>query len=136
MSVSILWEVYMRKKLIYIFFFTLLFSCVEVDDSAFSNVKQEGGKTYIVDITGQRWDITQAVSLGFKPERFQYGLGKNAFTPLDDRALTDQSKNIPDDLRVIGVADGKDARAYSVPRLRYHEISNSTLGEKPIAVGY
>ena len=126
----------MKKKLLFIISTIFIFGCVEVDEAAFSNVLQEGGKTFIVDRTGHRWDVTQAISLGFKPEGFQYGLGKNAFTPLDDSSLTDKSEDIPDDLRVIGVAEGADARAYSVSRLSYHEISNSTLGDKPITVGY
>jgi len=126
----------MTKKLLFIISAIFIFSCVEVDEAAFSNVLQEGGKTYIVDRRGHRWDVTQAISLGFKPGGFQYGLGKNAFTPLDDSSLTDKSEDIPDNLRVIGVAEDADARAYSVSRLSYHEISNSTLGDKPIAVGY
>jgi len=36
----------------------------------FSFVDQKGDKTYIVDRTGERWDITQAKSIGFKPEGF------------------------------------------------------------------
>ena len=126
----------MRKNLVSIVSIVFIISCVEVSEEAFSHVMKEGGKTYIVDRTRNRWDVTQAESLGFEPDRFQYGLGKNAFTPLDDRHLADQGEDVPGDLRVIGVAEGNDARAYSVPKLRYHEISNSTLGEKPIAVGY
>ena len=123
-------------KNILFFLFILAIGCVEVDESAFSNVKQEEGGIYIVDRTGHRWDVTQAVSLGFKPERFQYGIGKNAFTPLDDSLLTDSSADLPENMRVIGIEEGQDARAYSVRRLRRHEISNSALGGKPVAVGY
>lgn len=126
----------MVKKIMLFITVNLLLGCVQVDDTAFSHVRREGGKTYIVDRTGHRWDITQAESLGFKPERFQYGLGKNAFTPLDDTYLSRDSKDVPQDLRVIGVEDGTYAKAYSVPRLSYHEISNSTLGSEPVAVGY
>lgn len=32
---------------------------------------RENGKTYIVDQRGERWDVTQAESLGFDPEGFQ-----------------------------------------------------------------
>jgi hypothetical protein len=111
-------------------------ACVEVDDAAFSPALEEEGKIYIVDRTGHKWDITQAVSLGFKPEKFQYGLGKDAFTPLDDTFLAENSGNVRENLRVIGVEEGIESRAYSVPRLSGHEISNSMLGIKPIAVGY
>jgi hypothetical protein len=120
-----------------LFIFLLVVSgCVEVDEEAFSNVRQQDGKTYIYDRTGDKWDITQAMTLGFKPEKFQYGIGKNAFTPLDDSRLTDGSPDLPGNLRVIGIEEGADSRAYSVRRLSRHEISNSTLGGKPVAVGY
>ena len=99
-------------------------------------VVKEGGKTYIVDRTGYKWDVTQAESIGFKPDRFQYGMGKDAFTPLDASVLSDDKKHVPDDLRVIGVEEGTSSQAYSVQKLRSHEIANSTIGRKPIAVGY
>ncbi len=37
-----------------------------------------------MDRTGERWDITQAVSMGFDPDRFEFGIGRNAFYPLDE----------------------------------------------------
>ena len=99
-------------------------------------VVKDGKKIYIVDRHGERWDVTQAKSVGFKPERFQYGIGRYAFTPLDDSLLTDQTDHVYDGLRVIGVSNNSEARAYSVPKLRGHEIANSRLGSDPIAVGY
>ena len=101
-----------------------------------SYVTKEGGKTYIVDQRGEKWDVTRAESIGFKPEGFQYGIGRDAFTPLDDSHLTDDTGSIPNNVRVIGVAEGSEAKAYSVPRLKWHEIANSNLGSEPIAVGY
>jgi hypothetical protein len=101
-----------------------------------SYVTKEGGKTYIVDQRGEKWDVTQAESIGFKPEGFQFGIGRNAFTPLDDSSVTDDTGSVPKDLRVIGVKEGSEAKAYSVPRLKWHEVANSNLGSEPIAVGY
>jgi hypothetical protein len=101
-----------------------------------SYVAMEGGKTYIVDQRGEKWDVTQAESIGFKPKGFQFGIGRDAFTPLDDSSLTDNTDSVPKDLRVIGVEEGSEAQAYSVPRLKWHEIANSNLGSEPIAVGY
>jgi hypothetical protein len=103
---------------------------------AFSKVIQEGEKTYIVDRHGERWDVSQARSIGFEPERFQYGIGRNAFTPLDDSALSQDSAGISTSQRVIGVSDGNVANAYSVSRLRHHETANSFLGDKPITAAY
>jgi len=93
-------------------------------------------KAYIVDRRGEQWDITQAVSIGFKPEKFQYGLGRNAITPLDDSSLRNNFLKAPSDMRIIGITENSDARAYSVPKLSRHEVANSTIGSKPIAAAY
>jgi hypothetical protein len=103
---------------------------------AFSKVIHDGDSTYIVDRHGERWDVTQARSIGFMPERFQHGIGRNAFTPLDDSSLKDHSATVSKSLRVIGISDGKEARAYSVPRLYRHEVANSSIGDKQIAAAY
>jgi hypothetical protein len=104
--------------------------------TALSFVTQEGDKTYIVDQTGERWDVTQAKLIGFRPERFQYGIGRNAFTPLDDSYLSDDPNSVSRSLRVIGVDDGSHAQAYSVSKLSRHETANTMIGGKPITVGY
>lgn len=41
--------------------------------------------------------------------------------------------NLPDDAWVIGVSDGKNAKAYSINLLNKHEIVNDFIGDKPIA---
>ena len=103
---------------------------------AFSKAIEENGKSYIVDLHGERWDVTQARSLGFDPERFRHGIGRNAFTPLDDSHLKDKNPDVASSTRVIGISDGKEARAYSVPRLYRHEVANSSIGDQPIAAAY
>ncbi len=103
---------------------------------AFSRVIEENGKSYIVDRHGERWDVTQAKSIGFDPERFRHGIGRNAFTPLDDSHLKDKSPKLSKNTRVIGISDGKEARAYSVPRLYRHEVANSSIGDQAIAAAY
>ena len=99
-------------------------------------VIEQGDRVYIQDRTGERWDVTQARELGFVPHQFQYGIGKDAFTPLVDDDLTDRYKSNSDSSRVIGVSNEGDAHAYDVRRLAMHEIANTTLGGKPIAAGY
>jgi len=99
-------------------------------------VIRDGGKTHIVDQRGERWDVTQAESIGFRAEGFEFGIGRDAFTPLDDSYLRGDTKDVPKNLRVIGVKDGLIAQAYSVQRLTEREIANSHIGEKLIAVGY
>jgi len=101
-----------------------------------SSAVNEKRETSIIDRRGERWDITQAVSIGFKPENFQYGLGKNAIRPLDDTFLRNDSSKAPSHLRIIGIAENSDAQAYSIPKLTAHEIANTTLGSAPIAAAY
>jgi hypothetical protein len=101
-----------------------------------SYVVREDGKTYIVDRTGERWDMTQAVSAGFKPEKFRYGLGRDAFEPLDDSYIEDNPTDVHRNPRVVGIKEGSEAHAYSIETLSGHEIANTTIGSKPIAVGF
>ncbi|MBW1852337.1 MAG: hypothetical protein JRJ15_13095 [Deltaproteobacteria bacterium] len=110
--------------------------CFMICGTALSFVTKEGDKTYIVDRTGERWDVSQAKSIGFRPERFQYGIGRNAFTPLDDSYLSDNPSHVPKNLRVLGVREGAFEQAYSIPKLSRHEIANTKIGSQEIAVGY
>jgi len=125
----------MKINFLAISFFLLIFYILSTFSSA-AIVFQEGSKTYIEDQIGERWDVTQAMSIGFKPEGFQYGIGKNAFTPLDDSQQSSDTASFSGNPRIIGIADGHEARAYSIPKLRYHEIANTRLGTKPIVAGY
>lgn len=124
------------KRIMLFFVFVLGMSLYMLYTNGFSLIVQEGEATYIIDRRGERWNITQAVSIGFQPERFQFGLGRNAFLPLSDQYLEDGAGNVPDHLRILAVEEGNDARAYSIPKLSGHEIANSSVGGKPIAVGY
>jgi hypothetical protein len=126
----------MKKKSIWYIFTPLLFSIAAVGVTAFFVAESGNSGTYILDRTGERWDISQAESIGFKPGKFQYGIGRDAFTPLDDSDLEPAETSTPANLRVIGVAAGSDAQAYSVSRLSRHETANTTLNAKPIVVAY
>ena len=95
-----------------------------------------GGKTIIIDRTGERWDITQARSLGFEPHNFQYGIGRHTIKPLSDALLSTPTGAVPPNLKVIGVAADSQAQAYSVTRLTRHEIVNGQVGGIPIAAAY
>lgn len=106
--------------------------------SAAAEVIKEGDKTYLVDQTGERWDISQAVSIGYDPYQFEFGIGRHAFQTLDDRhwnSTADRPSMFRGE-RVIGVAGDGDAHAYSVDKLRYHEIANTYLGSEAIVTGY
>ncbi len=126
----------MRKNKLSSFTLFLCLAYFISSGTAFSLVLREADKIYIVDQTGERWDVTEAKSIGFDPHRFQYGIGKEAFTPLDESSLSDNTFFVSKGLRVIGVTAGTEAHAYSVPKLRRHEIANTTIDSEPIAVGY
>ena len=129
----------MLRKILHLHIFILILAlsaAIAAPGGAFSRVVHDGDSTFIIDRHGERWDVTQARSLGFMPERFQHGIGRNAFTPLDDSSLKDDSDSASQSLRVIGISDGKQANAYSVPRLWRHEIANSSLGDKKISAAY
>ena len=102
-------------------------------DAAF--VVRMEDRVYIEDRTGERWDVTTAQQAGFKPGKFEHGIGKHAFTPLDDHDFTPDPAASPQD-RVIGVSVDGEAHAYAVERLSRHEIANTTIAGQPIAAGY
>ena len=124
------------NKYILIFLMVIITGCAVVDEQASINVEREGDKVFIIDRTGSQWDVTQAESLGLKPEKFQYGIGKDTFVTLDDSQLDEAGLAVPEDLRVIGIKGDNDSKAFSVKKLSRHEISNSSLNGKPVAVGY
>ena len=114
----------------------LLFTMVTVVLWTLFVAERGNSGTYILDRTGEKWDISQAESIGFKPKKFQYGIGRYAFKTLDDAHLKPANTSIPKNLRVIGVATEKEAHGYLVSKLSRHEIANSTLSSIPIVVGY
>jgi len=116
--------------------FLVLAVIAGADHARAASVIRNGGKTIIQDQRGEQWDVTQAETLGFDPRGFQYGIGRNAFTPLTDARVRKEEKGLSGRVRVIGVAHGGGTRAYSVRRLSGHEVANSTLGGKDIAVAY
>ena len=127
----------MSRKIMLLIIFILTMIVTQISSGfTFSKAIQENGRSYIVDLHGERWDVTQAKSIGFDPERFRHGIGRNAFTPLDDSQLKDESPHVSSNTRVIGISDGKEARAYSVPRLYRHEVANSSIGDQAIAAAY
>ena len=102
----------MYKKLL--FFFIIIFTviCFVQPGITFSSVVKKGSKTFIVDRLGEHWNVTQAASIGFKPDRFQYGIGRHAFTTLDNSNLSRSTSLVSSNLRVIGVADDSEAHDY------------------------
>jgi len=121
----------------YILFIAALLTVLgfSIGDLWAANVVHKGEKVFIQDRTGVQWDVTQAISIGFKPEEFQYGIGKNAFLTLEDSHLKQTMPSFSNP-RVVGIEEEGQAQAYAVPKMRHHEIANTHLGEKSVAVGY
>jgi len=66
------------------------------------------------------------------------GPPKDGIPALTDPAFVeaDQADYLGPEDRVIGVAYGKEAKAYPLKILNYHEIANDTVGDVPVAVTY
>ncbi len=109
---------------------------VLVSQSSGTTAVKEGQKVYIVDQTGERWDISQAVSIGFDPRYFEFGIGRNAFNPLNESNWKSTPEDQYNQMRVIGVSGNGDAHAYSIRKLWSHETANTYLGSEPIVTGY
>jgi len=111
-------------------------SMLLVSQSSGTAALKEGENTYIVDQTGERWDITQAVSLGFNPRYFEFGIGRNAFTPLGEGNWQNTPVDENSRMRVIGITGNGESHAYSIAKLWSHETANTYLGSQPIVAGY
>jgi len=100
-------------------------------------VVTDGSKTYIVDRQGERWEVTEAKERGFQPFYFSYGLGRHAFTPLSDDYLIQDQDALSQGSRVIGVEDEESGgKAFSINRLKNHEVVNSWQNGRQVTVAY
>jgi len=63
---------------------------------------------------------------------------RDAFPVLDNPKMTPaaQARDVRDDEPVIGIAIGKEAKAYPVSVMGRHELANDTCGKVPIAVSW
>ena len=125
----------MRKKRIYIWGLVLaLFLWGGWASAAF--VERRGGRVWIVDRMGEKWEVTEAEKQGFVPGDFQYGIGKDAIVPLGEVAFSETREGPSGVNRVIGFAAGEASKAVSVEKLVRHEILNTEIGGTPVAAAY
>ena len=108
--------------------------CIPMIEAAM--VVERWGNTYIEDQKGELWEVDQAKSIGFKPDKFQYGIGRNTIKPLDDSHLKNSPRSRFDNPRVIGVTEGNNAQAYSIKKLAAHEVANTEINKKSITAAY
>ena len=101
-----------------------------------ATVIEQDGRVYIVDRAGELWDVTEAQERGFKPQGFEYGLGKSVIVPLGEDDLGDEHFSAASKKWVLGIALEEEAHAYSINRLSYHEVANTKIGDSAIAASY
>ena len=124
------------RKIKYIIMIVMAITLLVGNISLAAWVIRDGDKVFIEDRRGERWDVSQAQTLGFEPHGFQYGIGKNAFTPLGEKDVKEARVASFFNARIIGISINGKAHAYSIDRLRYHETANTTIGGKAIVAGY
>ena len=125
----------MRKKWGYVWILMLALFVWESWASA-ASMERRGGRVWIVDRTGEKWEVTEAEKLGFVPGGFQYGIGKDAIVPLGEDAFSETRERRSGVNRVIGFAAGEASKAVSVETLVRHEILNTEIGGTPVAAAY
>lgn len=70
-------------------------------------------------------------------EILEGGPPRDGIPALESPAATSASAGAwSDDVLIVGVQNGREARAYPVPILEWHELVNDTLGGLPILVSY
>ncbi len=119
-------------------------------------IKTVGEKTYLwaggdPDGADAQWfDYTDAL---IPWDKLGAGIGKDCIPAIDDPLFVspndprlleippspyrrDERPKSNDDIKVIGFADGDDARAYPIALLDRHELVNDAISGKPLTVGW
>lgn len=107
-------------------------SPVTVIGDPFPEVIEENGKIYIVDITGQRWDVTHAKEkYGFEPSKFQFGLGITGVPAINNPIMIDpEDEDYPndnDDFLILGSVLNGQTKAYPLSRMSQNEVANDIM---------
>jgi len=125
-----------KITVIHIIVTAILFLAISNSISIGAPVVSEGNKISIRDRTGELWDITEAVDRGFKPRKFQYGLGKSAITPLGDGDLATNQNAPGKNTKILGITSGNESDAHVISKMSYHEIANTTINGTEIVAAY
>ncbi|UCE58673.1 MAG: DUF3179 domain-containing protein [Phycisphaerales bacterium] len=124
--------------------------------SSSKKIKIENGKTFLwaggagSGPKSQWYDFTGSP---IPAADLQFGIGKDRIKSIDDplfvspddprllsldvspyRPAEEPKKN--DEIMIIGIVEGEDARAYPVALLDHHELVNDAVAGKPVTVGW
>jgi len=98
-------------------------------------VIEENNRTFIVDRAGERWNITTAVKeYGMDPKLFHFGLGREAFTPIQNPKVLSAPPS--GDPMIFGVVHKGEARAYDRASLTRHETAIDKLAGDRVLVAH
>ena len=121
-----------------------------------AKVKVEGDKTYVWaggDLSGPGTQWFDFTGSPIATEELQFGIGKDRIKSIDDplfvipddfrllevpasRYRPNERPKTTDDIMVLGVVEGGEARAYPTALLDRHELVNDRIGGKPVTVGW
>jgi hypothetical protein len=126
---------------IFVIIILLISSCSTQFDNDDPEIERKDGQTFIIDRTRKRWNITHAIAkYGMEAERFQFGLGPFAITPiLNPKFINPGESGYPgndDNQLIIGTNLNNDTRAYPIDVLSRHEIVDEEFGDTHVAVAY
>jgi len=112
-----------------------------MEEAPKAEVVVDNGRTFIVDKTGKRWDVTHAASkYGFVPSEFQFGLGPNAIKPINSPSFVGPGQSgypsADEKFIVIGTTLLGESRAYAIADLTPHEVVNEQFVDEIVAVGW
>ena len=125
-----------RAKYLFILSLGLLAQACQTTTPTDSKVQYEGDSVFLTDRTGEKWNITDAVEkYEMIPENFHYGLGRNAFVPINNPEPLSSPPNGGDPF-VFGASFNGIDRAYSRQSLLQHETVNDLFQGKPVLVVY
>lgn len=104
----------------------------------FPSILQDESTTAVAVQRRQSSEFDLGNAIVNRQEIFAGGPPKDGIPALTKPAMIQatKAKYLQPQDRVIGVVVGKEARAYPLAILNYHEIVNDTLGETPVAVTY
>jgi len=104
------------------------------------HVEKTDGRTYLVDVTKEKFDVTAALEQGYKLDGFEFGIGKDTIAPIMKPEYVKpgdpEFESWPEDNAVLGTVIDDQARAYPIRLLSHHEVVNDEINDVSFAACY